>query len=321
MSKWIQKDLFASYVQEKEKEEAPQQFTKRSDKVWPTPEMGTADKAKVYEGRFIPDPKGKFTKKYMYHGFKAGEKFRSFICEKTYGLDNFCAFCTATQKLYMGNENDKKAAANYKRKSRNVGNWYVVDDPRDAERDADKKLKGSTRIYEFPDKVDSKLKSEITDKKNGLGPAIFDPGDEGYNFLLKAKATKKDANNKVWPDYADSSFARKPYALGNDKEIKAIMESAYDLDEYIATMKISDEDLQTLLKTEMLWELVEADWKKYKGGPSKGTAVSTEPDDVPFDIAEPTADQEKRMERMGVEVPKSTDDMSDEDLLKELEEM
>ena len=319
MSKWINKNLFEDYVQEKEKEEAPQQFTKRSDKVWPTPAMGTADKAKTYEFRFIPDPKGKFTKKYLYHGIKVGEKFRSFICEKTYGMDNFCPWCLATQKLYIGNENDKKAASNYKRKSRNVGNINIVDDPRDSERDEDKKLKGTTRIYEFPDKVESKLKSEITDKKNGLGPSIFDPGEEGYNFLLKAKATKPDANKKVWPDYADSSFARKPYALGTDKEIKAIMESTYDLDEYINGMKITDEETIGLLKTEMLWELVSADWAKYKGGPSKGTTVVE--DDVPFELGESPLDQAKRMERMGVEIPKTAEEQTDEDLLRELESM
>ena len=306
-SKWIQKALFENYVAEKEKEEAPQQFVKRSDKVWPTPEMGTAEKAKVYEGRFIPDPKGRFTKKYFYHGFKVGDKFKSFICEKSFGMDNYCPWCVATQKLYMGNENDKKTAANYKRKSRNVGNWYVVDDPRDAARDEDKKMKDTVRIYEFPDKVDSKIKAEITDKKNGLGPAIFDPGEDGYNFLLKAKATKKDAQNKVWPDYADSSFARKAYALGTDKEIKTIMESTYDLDEYLATMKITDEDTVNLLKTEMLWELVESDYMKYKGGPSKGAPAVTVEEDIPDDITE------KGME--------PSNDPTDEELLKELESM
>lgn len=315
-SKWVNKALFENYVQEKEKEEAPQQYVKRSDLIFPTPEMGTAEKAKVYEFRFIPDNKGNFTKKYMYHAFRVGEKFRSFVCEKSFGMDNFCPWCLASQKLYMGNDNDKKAASNYKRKNRNVGNIFIVDDPRDSERDAEKKLKGQTRIYEFPDKVESKLKSEITDKKNGLGPAIFDPGEEGYNFLLKAKATKKDASNKVWPDYADSTFARKPYALGTDKEIKAIMESTHDIDEYIKTMKISDEENIALLKTEMLWELVESDYAKFKGGPSKGrpetnTVTSTVVAGTVVTVTEG-------------DVPDFTpndSEQSDEDLLKELEQM
>lgn len=307
MSRWINKDLFENYVQEKEQEAAPKQFVRRSDILFPTPEMGTTEKPKVYEGRFLQDPKGKFTLKYMYHGFKVGEKFKSFLCEKTHGLDNFCPFCTATQKLYMGNTNDKKAAGNYKRKNRNVGNWYVVDDPRDAEREADKKINGTVRIYEFPDKVESKLKAEITDKKNGLGPAIFDPGEDGFNFLLKAKATKKDDTGKVWPDYSDSTFSRKPYALGTDKEIKTIMESTHDLTEYIESLRVSDDELKSILKTEMLWELVEADWNKYKGvqtpEPAKQNVVqdTTVEDDVPpFD---------------------NTVDASDEELLRELESM
>ena len=312
MSKWINKSLFENYAQQKEKEEAPQQFIKRSERVWPTPEMGTAEKAKVYEGRFLPDPKGSFTKKYFYHGFKVGEKFRSFLCDKTDDMNNFCVFCAATQKLYMGNDNDKKAAANYKRKTRNVGNWYIVDDPRDAEREDDKKMKGTVRIYEFPDKVDSKLKAEVTDKKNGLGSSIFDPGADGFNFLLKAKATKKDSTGKVWPDYSDSTFARKAYPLGSDKEIKEIMDSTHNLDEYINSLRISDDEKVNLLKTEMLWELVESDWKKYKGNIAEKKSTfrseSDDLDDVPFEVANEVDDN-------------GLSDPTDEDLLRELESM
>lgn len=315
MSKWINKDLFKNYVEEKEKEEE-RTTTRRIDRVWPTPEVGTVDKPKVYEGRFLPDPKGNFTKKYFYHGFKVGDKFYNFLCEKTYDMSNFCPFCTATQKLYMGNDNDKKAAYNYKRKVRNVVNWYIVKDPRDAERRDEDKLEGKVRIYEFPDKIDSKIKAEITDRQNGLGAAIFDPGPDGFNFILKAKSTKKDAYGKVWPDYADSTFARKSYPLGKtDEEINKIMKSTYDLDEHINRMRISDEDMMKILKTEMLWELVEEEWNKYKSKTPRKVAVEAKQeseDDVPWEVADSNGNNQP-------EEDSNEDDL--DELLKEIDSM
>ena len=63
-SKWINKNLFDNYVEEKSKEASEKNnLIRRSDFVWQSPQAGTSEKAKVYEGRFLPDQKGKFTKK------------------------------------------------------------------------------------------------------------------------------------------------------------------------------------------------------------------------------------------------------------------
>lgn len=308
MSKWIDKDLFSKYVEQKEKEidTQPSGGLRRSDFVWPTPASGTADKPKVYEGRLLQDPKGLFTKKYYYHMWKSGDKMMFYLCPKTEEFSNWCPMCSITSKLYTGTENDKKSAYDIKRKERHVTNFYVVDDPRDKEQENDeKKSSGKVKVYEFPSKLESKIKAEILDKKEGLGHAIFDPGPEGYNLLIKVATTKADKSGKTYPDYANSTFSRRSSALGSDKEIDVIMKSRFSLNDYLNSLKTSDEDLQKLLKTERLWDMIEDEWIKIKGAPlveqlksSPDTASVKEPTDV-----------------------KEFDNPTDEDLLAELESL
>jgi len=290
-SKWINKSLFDKYVQTKEGEEEKRQpeGAFRSKIVWKTPAPGTADKARVYEGRFLPDKKGNFTKRYYYHMFRSGERWIHYLCPKTYNFVNWCPLCSITSKLYMGTQKDKTAANNYKRKGKHAGNFFVVDDPRDAEiKENEQKSAGNVKIYEFPDKVESKLKSEITDRKEGLGEAIFDPGPEGFNFILKVKSTKTDAQGKSFPDYSDSVFSRKATSLGTDAEIKKIIESTFDLDEYIQNLTIQNETLIAALKAEMLFDMIKEEWEQHMGETpdpqTKATSVSDrvmEEDDIP----------------------------------------
>lgn len=316
-SKWINTKLFDNYVAEKEKETSENTAgMKRSDFVWKSPTAGTVDKAKVYEGRFIPDKKGNFTKKYLYHMWKSGEKWIFHVCPKTDGLENFCPICSAVNVLYQGTNEDKKTAYQMKRKERHVGNFFVVNDPRDNEIDDEtKKSNGKVKIYEFPSKLESKLKNELVDKNEGLGVSIFDPGKDGHNVIIKIKATKPDKNNKSWPDYSDSIFSRKSSPLGeNDNEIKKIMESTHVIDEYINNMKSSPEDTLKMLKEEMLYGLIEKEWIKHFGMPADGgvgteRSVSTnKTNDQPDDVPEPTETTE-------------TDDLSADDLMAELRAM
>ena len=292
-SKWINKDLFNTFQKEKKEEaEKPLAGTgfRRMDQIWPTPEKGTTDKPKIYEGRFLSDKNGNFHKKYFYHMFKSGEKWVFLKCPKTEKFDNFCPFCTASSKLFQGTAADKKDAYNYLRKERYVCNWYIIDDPRDSEREDEDKMNGIVKLYEFPGKVEQKLKEEITDTKNGLGWNIYDPSEDGYNFLLKVLSTKRDKNNKVWPDYSNSTFTRRSSSLGTDKEIDAIMESTHDIDAYIASMERDNDFIIKTLKDVMLWDLVKDDWKKYN------EVASSEPNDIDdsiWDNTEATADKEE----------------------------
>ena len=313
MSKWISKDLFNDFQKEK-KAEADKPTTygmKRSDVIWETPQKGTAEKPKIYEGRFLPNIDGGFYKKYSYHMFQSGEKWMFLLCPKTHDFDNYCPLCSATSKLYQGSAADKKMARNYKRKEKFVSNFFIINDPRDAERDAENRVNGSVRLYEFPGKVEMKLKNEVTDTKEGYGYLIFDPGADGHNFILKVLATKQDENQNVWPDYSSSLFSRSSEALGTDAEIEKIMNSRIDLNEYVKGLEKSDDEIVQILKAEMLWDLVKDEWNKYKNVQEVSTSIST--DSIEDDIDDSQWDEQSTEDE--------EEEMDDEDLLAELENM
>lgn len=305
-SKWIDKELFTKYQEEKEQEQAQTATLgiRRSELLWPTPSPGSTTKPEVYEGRMLPDKKGKFTKKYFYHFWRTGDKFNNVFCPKTYDFNNYCPICSVTSKLYLGNAKDKQAAKNYKRKEKHVTNFFIVDDPRDSKiEDAEKKMVGNVKVYEFPNKVESKIRNEILDKKQGLGYAIFDPGEDGFNLILKIKSTKPDETGKSFPDYSDSTFSRKPSAIGTEKEIKVLMGKTYDLDDYIKSLETTDDDIKTILKNEMLWDLISDEWSKLSGnGKSKNGAKPSAPapsrEDVPDEILDDDASLLKELENM-----------------------
>lgn len=280
-NKWINKDLFGKFQdQKKEEKNQPSSYgQRRSDLVWDTPDKGTQTQAKEYQGRFLPDPNGEFYKHYYYHMFRAGEKWLFIICPKTDGFDNYCPWCQITSKLYGGTAADKKMANNYKRKKKYVGNFFVVKDPRDEERDDEDKVVGKVRLYEFPQKVEMKLKEEITDTENGLGAAIFDPTETGYNFILKVLSTKPTPEGDTWPDYSQSLFARRATALGTDAEIEEIMKTTIDITEYIDGMKKSDDEIEKSIKDEHLWDLVSKEWTSVRSEASVKPQMEDDIDD------------------------------------------
>ena len=257
MSKWLRKDDYEMFADQKAKEaeNATTDTVGGFYKKWKNPQMGTQEKAKEYKLRLLPDPKKGYYKNYLYHGFMSGESFNYFLCEKTFDMDAYCPFCDATKMLYQGNDSDKRKASEYKRKERFVSNVYIIDDPRDAEtKDEQYKVNGTVRLYEFPGTVESKIANEITDKEQGYGIAIFNP-EEGFDFILKIKAKPKDKNGKEWPDYGDTMFARRASSIADsDEAIEKIMEQRVDLEEYIKSLRLSPEQMEKLLKAEMLWD-------------------------------------------------------------------
>ena len=269
MSKWLKKDSYDMFAGQKaaEKEQQDTQVGGGFYKKWKNPKMGTQEKAKEYKVRLLPDVETGFYKDYLYHGFMSGETFKYLLCEKTYGMDKYCPWCEATKMLYQGNESDKRKASDYKRKQRFVSNVHIAEDPRDAEtKDDNYKVNGTVRLYEFPSTVESKIKNEITDTEQGYGMSIFDP-ENGYDFILKIKAKPKDKNGKEWPDYGDSMFARRPSPINEDGDkLETLMGDRYNLDEYIESLKVSVEDHEKLLKTEMLWDDVGHSFEKFWKG-------------------------------------------------------
>ena len=315
MSKWINKNLFEQYAQQKEKEpDSERGGLERLQYIWKTPDKGTVDKPKIYEGRYLSDPKGKFTLKYMYHLFQSGETWKFFLCPKTWAFENWCPFCSVTTKLYQGTAADKKSAYNYKRKQRHAGNWYVADDPRDVdEQDDARKVTGTVRVWEFPDKIESKLRQEIVDKKNGLGASIFDPGEEGFNFIVKVRSTKPNRDGKIFPDYSDSTFARRSGSLGTDNEIKTILSQTRDLEEYVKSLEMGDDELIETLKAEMLWEMIKEEWFAHKN-------KEAEPEDDIPDFQSPSI-RGRETEAEAPPVEERGGDVDEAELLKELDDM
>jgi hypothetical protein len=226
-------------------------------------------------------------------------------------------------RLYRGSASDKKLGYKYKRKSKHCVNWYVGKDPRDAEAETDEdKNEGKVLVYEFPDKIESKLKQEMNDEEYGNGMNIFDPGEDGVDFILKVGATKpiqEEGPNKgkIFPDYSDSKFAPKPTPLSKkDEVIKQIMEQRHDLTEYLKSMERSEEVMLELVKSEPgLWEIVEQDYKQKTRKPM--TKVE---DDIPQEQKD-SKEETNKTEKEPVVENNSESEESDSDLLAELESM
>jgi cytochrome c551/c552 len=278
MSKWIKKELFQKAREEIINREEEKKNLVYDNRRWTSLARGTIDKPMLYEGRFLPDKNGVPTyKTYYYHMYDKGEGLWQFIlCEKTYGKNNFCGFCHAVSRLWLGSQSDKALAGKYSKKRKHVINFFVVNDPRDAdvpgeiENRDEKIMSGKVKIFEMADKLESKVKIEVEDDKKGLGELVYDP-EEGYNFNIIVKSTKADKLGRVYHDYADSKFDRRPSSLGNDKRIREILDSCHDLQEYLDSLRKSPEEIKTLLEQEMLWDIVKSEWDKNFGKPTQPT--------------------------------------------------
>lgn len=318
-SKWMKgkEELFNKFREEKKQEaEREPAGPRRADIVWKTPEKGTVDKAKTYIFRLLVDKNGNFYKSFFYHMFQNSKgKWTFVLCPKTHNFENYCPLCTATMELYRGNKEDKKSGYNYKRKRKHCSNVYIIKDPRDADaEDENEKTTGKVLIYEFPDKVESKINAEMNDDEYGNGMNIFDPGEDGVDFILKVASTKpiqEEGPNKgkQFPDYSDSKFSNKSYALGKDDEIKAILDSTHDLDAYLKSMERTDDELIEMVKEEMLWDMISKNHPNNNKSNVRQDIKSTEEmDSFPGQETTDQSEDEKQ------------EDYNDDDLLKELEE-
>ena len=219
-----------------------------------------------------------------------------------------------------------------KRKEKFVGNFFVAKDPRDADRDAEKKMVGKVKLYEFPSQVEKKLKNEITDRDEGYGDQIFDPSENGRNFILKVLSTKKQEDGRTWPDYSSSTFSRSQSALGSDDDIDALMQTCTDLAEYVKSMETSQDKMVEILKAEFLWEIVEDECLK-QGFEVKAEEAEEKPkeekkpeaekqdgdDEPPWDTGKEEEKEEPKEESKPDDA--GDDNLDDEDLLAELDNM
>lgn len=284
--------------------------------------MGTQDTPKVYKVRLLPDKNQDFYAKYFYHFFQTEDNKTYYIkCPKTHGFDQFCPWCSVNQQLYKGTDSDRKRAYRYKRNERFVSNIYIIDDPRDADVNKEEKVSGTVRLYEFPATVEGKIKNELTNDDEGFGPAIFDP-EKGHDLQIKILAKKPDKNNKVWPDYSLTEFSRKPHPIADtEEEIKEIMDSVYDLSEYIEKMGLSWDAHEKLLKQELVWDDVEDAFIRNVGKTESASQPeekqkeedNSSSDDAPFepDVTDSSANVDNSANDTG-------DDPDDQELIEEL---
>lgn len=311
MSKWIKSDKFKEFANKKAVE-APEEKDNNFILKWRNPVMGTVEKAKEYRIRLIPDPESEFYLEYHYHYFVIDDQHYFIYCPKTEGMDKYCPWCAVSQMLYKGNKEDKKMAMRYRRMKKYITNAFIVNDPRDDDVDDDYKVSNTVRLYEFPATIEKFIKTEITDKQEGYGMAIYDP-ENGYDLIIKINAKKPDKAGKVWPDYSTTAFSRKASAIApTEKEIEKIMGNTINLKEYLETRKLSWTEHEKLLKIEGFWEDIEDEFKRRlclteKPIEKPKEEVPFEPDNKP----EPKTDPE----------PTSSDEMSEEDLLNELKNM
>jgi len=325
MSKWVNTEKFQSFREERIEDNQPESNNVAFARKWPNPKMGDQNKPNEYHIRLLTDPNGEFYKKFHYHMFKSGEQWSFIMCPKTYGQNNYCPWCAITQLLYQGSTADKKKAGQYKRKDKYVGNIYVEKDIRDAsENDAEKHLAGKTYLYEFPSTVEQQIKKEITDTENGWGPVIFDP-EEGHNMILRIGAKKQDKDGKVWPDYAQTTFSKKASAIGDtDEDIKNIMDSTQSIDEYLEKSMWAPDKHEALLKSEMVWEDVEADFVKHFKVSETKEAENGKKESVPDPDREAHNERKdneqgkKESKKSESSVKSETAGQSDQDLLDEL---
>jgi len=303
MSKWLDEKQIEEYLDLK-KNETP--GPRATDVLW-KPDKGTKNTPNMYKFRFLPNKSRGFTKKYMYHMFRksSGEGWIFILCSKTDDWNNFCPICAINNKLWQSESKaDKDLARAMKRKNKHISNIYLVDDPRD--KDNTEKVNGTVKLYEYPDKVDQKIKSQLSDDEDSRGISIFDPGENGYDFILKVGETEADGNNNTFWTYDQSEFSVKNRPLGSDSKIKEIMDSRHEIQEYINSMKRSNEDIVKILKDEDLYGWVETDLVK-------NCFIVLDEDEPKIETHKEDKVEEKKEEKK--EKSKTNEEQSDEEIL------
>lgn len=222
----------------------------------------------------------------------------------------------------MGTDDDKKDARRLKRKEKYVVNAYIVEDPCDDARDDEDKATGKVKIYDFPGKVEDKIRDAINDSDEGVGMAAFDPTENGHTFLLKVGSTKPQADNKSWPDYGLSKFSMKPGPIAEDeKALDAIMETRHDLDSHMKGELRSESNIVKALRDEGFYEYIKDKVDATESAkPADTTAAPVEESKPePRSVKQEVADPEEELKRE--EVSSDGDSNIQEDLLAQLDKI
>jgi ribosomal protein L12E/L44/L45/RPP1/RPP2 len=114
-----------------------------------------------------------------------------------------------------------------------------------------------------------------------------------------------------------STFARRPSAIGSDEEIDKLMETRVDLNEYLKKNMKSMSDLIKAMKDEMFWDLIAKDFERY----ASESSAPSEKTEAPKEEKKPTETKKDEAPKEEKKVTESSDsdDLSEADLLAELE--
>ena len=245
-------------------------------------------------------------------------------------MEAYCPCCSVVTKLYKsGSQSDKQEATRFKRKEKFISNIFVVHDPRDQDKDEDKKITGTVKIFEFATKLESNIRVGIFDAENGVLDAGFDPSEKGINFVIRVTETKPQDDGKKWPDYATSAFARNASTIADtEEEIDAIMAAVVNLDEYLQKQVVEESKIIEDLKSEQVFDLISDEYAKViakrevTAGKSTVKSVKSENEDKTEVSDEVVKEVVKEENTTKVEKPKqaSPEDL-DAELLAELSAM
>ncbi len=200
-------------------------------------------------GRLLPymkDGSCRFVETFYHHSFQqaATGEWTGSSCPKNGGWEEVCDMCDAMRKHYQDFGSDS-IYDNYKRKRRYWSNFYVISvsalpgfTPDQAVLDAWKESIGKVTRVELPYTVKQKIDEALEDPE--LGTKIFNPVN---GFDIRIKVTEKKTEDKAYPNYDSTGFAREMSPLpgvSTKEQLEAILGKCEDLHKSIDDQTQSD---------------------------------------------------------------------------------
>ena len=159
---------------------------------------------------------------YQHHGWMtSGGQYVSYLCPST-NKEN-CPICRKSISFYKSNNPFLvDASKKIRRKENWLVNVYIIDDSKHPENN------GKVKVFRYGKQIKAIIDEATTGvDKDIFGKNIWRLDSKGCNFRITCKpnSDKKDA----WPSYTASKFLP-PSDLGlKEAEIKAILDSTFDL--------------------------------------------------------------------------------------------
>lgn len=155
---------------------------------------------KTYKLRLIPfvDDPSKTIVHYIEYGWtsKATDNYVSAISPSTWQEP-----CPISE-VYRKGFKDRVNTSGIKRREQWLVNVFVVDDPSHPENN------GTVKVFRYGKQIDKIIQqATVGDLSDELGKAVFDITSNGYDFIVRCEKQQE------FPNYSNSSFARRPSAL------------------------------------------------------------------------------------------------------------